>query len=84
MCEFLLILENVKGRLEVANCRGKFANSIHVIVSLLNLEGDCRKDRVRQCLLLRLIKKVHTRNCSLKQNLNYSSKVANRIIVDTL
>ena len=43
MCEFLLILENVKGRKEVARWRGKFANCTLVIVSLLK-EGDSRND----------------------------------------
>ena len=38
-------------------------NCTHVIVSLLNLEVDCGRDRVRRC---NLIKMVRTRNCSLK------------------
>ena len=36
----------------MAHWRGKFANCNHVIVSLLNLEGDCHMDRVRGCRLL--------------------------------
>ena len=42
-------------------------NCTHVIVSLLNLEVDCGRDRVRLCRLLMPIKMVRTRNCSLKQ-----------------
>ena len=41
-------------------------NSTHVNVSLLNLEVDCGRDRVRPCRVLTPIKMVRTRNCSLK------------------
>ena len=41
-------------------------NCTHVNVSLLNLEVDCGRDRVRRCSLLTPIKIVRTRNCSLK------------------
>ena len=43
-------------------------NCTHVNVSLLNLEVDCGRDRVRGCRLLTPIRMVRTRNCSLKQN----------------
>ena len=36
----------------MARWRGKWAKITHVIVSFLNLKGDCRMDRVRQCRLL--------------------------------
>ena len=39
-------------------------NCFHAIVSLLNLEGDCGRDRVRRCRPLTPIKIVCT---SLKQ-----------------
>ena len=42
-------------------------NRIYVIVSLLNLEVDCGRDRVRRYRLLTPIKMVRSRNCSLKQ-----------------
>ena len=63
--------------------RGKFANSAHVIMSHLNLEGDCHMDRVRRhCLLTPHHESPHQKLFSESKNLNSSSNVANWIIVD--
>ena len=58
-------------------------NCTYVIVSLLNLEVDCSKDRVRRCRLLMPIKMVASEIILTSKNLNSSNKMANWIIVST-
>ena len=51
----------------MARWRGKFAICTHVIVSLLNLEGDCHMDRVRGCRFLTPYQEGPHQKLSLKQ-----------------
>ena len=64
--------------------REKFANCTPVIVSHLNLEGDCGMDRVRRRRLLTPNQEATPEIVLSRKNLNSSSNVTNWITVDIL
>ena len=68
------------GRKVVVRWRGKFANCNHVVVSLRNLEGDCRMDRVRRRRLLTPYQDGPHQKLFSSKNFNSSSKVANCLV----